>query len=122
MLAALATIVVCKVLCLHVMRASTHSFCGLHVSYSRQGIKATATLSFAGAEPCSADPARLHAGFEARGFIWGAPLALALQCSFVPLRKPGKLPGKLCPPYGHCLRPMSVSLGMACIAQTQHQG
>ncbi|KAK9808954.1 hypothetical protein WJX72_006959 [[Myrmecia] bisecta] len=34
------------------------------------------------------------AGFEARGFIFGAPLALALQCAFVPLRKPGKLPGE----------------------------
>ncbi|KAK9843731.1 hypothetical protein WJX81_003909 [Elliptochloris bilobata] len=34
------------------------------------------------------------AGFEARGFIWGAPLALALHCGFVPLRKPGKLPGE----------------------------
>eukprot|EP00898_Chlorokybus_atmophyticus_P008260 jgi/Chlat1/8435/Chrsp80S07851 len=34
------------------------------------------------------------AGIEARGFIFGAPLALALKCSFVPLRKPGKLPGE----------------------------
>lgn len=34
------------------------------------------------------------AGFEARGLIFGAPLALALQCAFVPLRKPGKLPGE----------------------------
>lgn len=33
------------------------------------------------------------AGFEARGLIFGAPLALALNCAFVPLRKPGKLPG-----------------------------
>lgn len=33
------------------------------------------------------------AGFEARGLIFGAPLALALKCGFVPLRKPGKLPG-----------------------------
>ena len=39
----------------------------------------------------SADPACLNTGFEARGFIWGAPLALALQCSFVPLRKPGEV-------------------------------
>lgn len=33
------------------------------------------------------------AGFEARGLIFGAPLALALGKAFVPLRKPGKLPG-----------------------------
>jgi len=31
---------------------------------------------------------------EARGFIFGAPLALRLGCSFVPVRKPGKLPYK----------------------------
>jgi len=35
------------------------------------------------------------AGFEARGLIFGAPLALALNCAFVPLRKPGKLPGRV---------------------------
>lgn len=29
---------------------------------------------------------------ESRGFIFGAPLALRLQASFVPVRKPGKLP------------------------------
>ena len=34
------------------------------------------------------------AGFEARGFIFGPPIALALGLPFVPLRKPGKLPGK----------------------------
>lgn len=31
-------------------------------------------------------------GVESRGFIVGAPLALALGCAFVPMRKPGKLP------------------------------
>lgn len=33
------------------------------------------------------------AAIESRGFIFGAPVALALGASFVPLRKPGKLPG-----------------------------
>ena len=32
------------------------------------------------------------AAAEARGFIFGAPLALALGTGFVPIRKPGKLP------------------------------
>jgi adenine phosphoribosyltransferase len=31
-------------------------------------------------------------GIESRGFIVGAPLALELKASFVPVRKPGKLP------------------------------
>lgn len=29
---------------------------------------------------------------EARGFVFGAPLAFELQAGFVPVRKPGKLP------------------------------
>ncbi len=32
------------------------------------------------------------AAAEARGFLFGAPLALALGVGFVPIRKPGKLP------------------------------
>lgn len=33
-------------------------------------------------------------GPEARGFLLGAPVAYALEAGFVPVRKPGKLPGK----------------------------
>ncbi len=32
------------------------------------------------------------AAAEARGFIFAAPLAIELNCAFVPVRKPGKLP------------------------------
>uniref|UniRef100_A0A803MYT2 adenine phosphoribosyltransferase n=1 Tax=Chenopodium quinoa TaxID=63459 RepID=A0A803MYT2_CHEQI len=35
------------------------------------------------------------AGVEARGFIFGPPIALAIGAKFVPMRKPGKLPGTL---------------------------
>lgn len=34
------------------------------------------------------------AGIESRGFIFGAPLAVALSVPFVPVRKLGKLPGE----------------------------
>ena len=35
------------------------------------------------------------AGVESRGFILGAPVALALDARFVPVRKKGKLPGRV---------------------------
>ncbi|MEO8199861.1 MAG: adenine phosphoribosyltransferase [Gemmatimonadota bacterium] len=34
------------------------------------------------------------AGIEARGFILGGPIAVALGAGFIPIRKPGKLPWK----------------------------
>lgn len=35
------------------------------------------------------------AGIEARGFIFGPPIALAIGAKFVPMRKPRKLPGTI---------------------------
>ena len=34
-------------------------------------------------------------GIEARGFLFGPTLAGLLNCSFVPVRKKGKLPGNI---------------------------
>lgn len=34
----------------------------------------------------------VFAGIESRGFLFAAPIALALGCAFVPVRKSGKLP------------------------------
>ena len=34
------------------------------------------------------------AGIESRGFIFGMPIAYKLNCGFIPIRKPNKLPAK----------------------------
>ena len=46
------------------------------------------------AEPFSGQQIDLVAAAEARGFIFAAPLALELNAGLIPIRKPGKLPGK----------------------------
>jgi adenine phosphoribosyltransferase len=53
--------------------AFAESIAQLHDRFANQGISVIAAA-------------------EARGFIFGAPLALELNAGFVPIRKPGKLP------------------------------
>lgn len=60
-----------------------------HHTHSLNGVSRLAITHL----QCNAGLTFLPAGFEARGLIFGAPLALALKVPFVPLRKPGKLPG-----------------------------
>jgi adenine phosphoribosyltransferase len=43
-------------------------------------------------EPFRDRPIDAIAAAEARGFLFAAPMALALECPLIPLRKPGKLP------------------------------
>lgn len=49
-------------------------------------------LAAAGRDELGAVVVDKVAGMEARGFILAAPVALALGCGFVPVRKAGKLP------------------------------
>ena len=43
-------------------------------------------------EPFAGQQVDAVLGIESRGFMFAAPLALALRAAFVPVRKPGKLP------------------------------
>ena len=45
------------------------------------------------AERHADEPCDMIVGIESRGFIIGAPLAINMGKGFVPVRKPGKLPG-----------------------------
>ena len=45
------------------------------------------------AEKCSEMSADYVVGMESRGFVFGAPLAYKMGIGFIPVRKPGKLPG-----------------------------
>lgn len=45
-------------------------------------------------EPFKGKGIELVIGAESRGFIFGVAIAHSLQCGFVPIRKPGKLPYK----------------------------
>ncbi|MEO8347429.1 MAG: adenine phosphoribosyltransferase [Acidobacteriota bacterium] len=46
------------------------------------------------AEPFRGSGIHRVAGIEARGFMFGAAIARELRLGFVPVRKPGKLPGR----------------------------
>ena len=56
----------------------------------RSGLRAAVAAM---AAPFDAPEVDMVVGVEARGFILGAPIAVSLDCGFVPVRKSGKLPG-----------------------------
>ncbi|MBC5825195.1 MAG: adenine phosphoribosyltransferase [Candidatus Eremiobacteraeota bacterium] len=57
----------------------------------REGLRAAIDLM---AGPFAADRIDYIVAIEARGYILGAPLAYRLGAGFIPVRKPGKLPGE----------------------------
>lgn len=52
------------------------------------------------------------AGFDARGFLFGPPIALALKIPFVMIRKAGKLPGRTSCSSTSYSRPLSYPSGV----------
>lgn len=60
----------------------------------RAFVEVITALSAAGRDATGAVMVDKVAGVEARGFILGAPVALALGVGFVAVRKAGKLPGE----------------------------
>lgn len=65
------------------------------------------------ANPFRKDRVDLVVGAESRGFIFGTAIAQSLSCGFIPIRKPGKLPGdtlqaKYELEYGHDMLEMHV--------------
>ena len=44
---------------------------------------------------CAGETIDFVVGIEARGFILGAPMATAIGCGFIPVRKAGKLPSEV---------------------------
>lgn len=57
-------------------------------------VEALAAPGLAGDGPDAVAVVDKVVGMESRGFLLGAPVALALGVGFVPVRKPGKLPGE----------------------------
>lgn len=58
------------------------------------------------------------AGLEARGYYFGIPLAVALKVPFIPLRKPGKLPGEVSTvSYGKEYGKDSINVQKGCIEE-----
>merc|ERR1711879_556053 len=98
-------------------------FIGHHADFPKPGITfhdmfpllanptAFADLTDTLAAKFQADKFDAIVGLESRGFLLGTPLALKLKIPFIPIRKPGKLPGE-CFSYKYDLEYGSDTLEM----------
>ncbi len=59
-----------------------------------QDKRALELTSYMLAQPFRNQPVDVVVGLESRGFLFGTNLAMELNASFVPIRKPGKLPAE----------------------------